>query len=445
VFTRHHAVYPTVTRVNAASFATGAYPETHGLLGNSVYFPKIDAQRFLDTADREALARIAASEPLVTAPTIGDRLRAAGRQMLVVSAGSSGSAVLNHPTMAGGAILHPDFVVPETLASEMSALGPAPRGEGRATARDRYAVDAFLKVGLPRIDPAVTVLWLGALDSTTHARGLGDPAAVAVLRHIDEQIGRVEDGLAAAGELGGVDIWVTSDHGFSTHTGAPDVTAALAPHRRTKADGTTCPIASGGAIYVCEGDDAAVPAIVRALQQTPGIGAIFTRPATAGGPDGVVAGTLSFDLIRWRHARSAQILYSPDWTDAANAQAIRGTVSSNGVAGHGSASPWDVHNTLIAAGPDIARGVTIDVPSANVDLMPTFLGLLGLELPSTVQGRVLDEARAGRMTAQPPTVRTSEHTAKATDGRYSVTASVSTVSSHGRDYRYFDSARVSRR
>jgi len=31
VFTAHHAVFPTVTRVNASSFVTGAYPEAHGL------------------------------------------------------------------------------------------------------------------------------------------------------------------------------------------------------------------------------------------------------------------------------------------------------------------------------------------------------------------------------------------------------------------------------
>ena len=35
VFEQHHAVYPTVTRVNASSIASGVYPGTHGLMGNS--------------------------------------------------------------------------------------------------------------------------------------------------------------------------------------------------------------------------------------------------------------------------------------------------------------------------------------------------------------------------------------------------------------------------
>ena len=35
VFTAHHSVFPTVTRVNSSSFVTGSYPETHGLMAVS--------------------------------------------------------------------------------------------------------------------------------------------------------------------------------------------------------------------------------------------------------------------------------------------------------------------------------------------------------------------------------------------------------------------------
>src|SRR5688572_23440754 len=40
-FTNHHAVYPTVTRVNSSSISTVAYPERHGIIGNSVFFPRV--------------------------------------------------------------------------------------------------------------------------------------------------------------------------------------------------------------------------------------------------------------------------------------------------------------------------------------------------------------------------------------------------------------------
>ena len=446
VFTKHHAVFPTVTRVNGASFATGAYPGTHGLMGNSVYFPRVDPARFLDTANRQALSRIAEVEgKLLTAPTLAEVLQAAGKRMFVASSGSPGSAMLNDPTAAGGAMVHPEFVIPETLRGALADLGDPPAGEGQAMARDRYAVDAFLKVGLPRVSPTVSVLWLGSLDSTAHSKGIGGPEAVEVLKHLDREIGRVEDGLAAAGLLDAVNIWVSSDHGFSTHTGAVDVSAILKPYARTLPDGTPRIVASGGAIYVRDRDEETVGAIVRALQQTPGIGAIFTRAAQAGSLDGHVAGTLSFDVVHWSHDRSAQIMFSPDWTDAPNAHGVRGSVAAGGTAGHGSSSPWDVHNTLIAAGPDLGRGLTIDVPSANVDLMPTFLNLLGLAIPPSVQGRSLDEAFAGD--AARPTrraVTTTEHTARTPDGRYAVTGKLSILRVGDREHRYFDGTTVTR-
>lgn len=447
VFTRHHAVYPTVTRVNASSISTGTYPGRHGLMGNSVFFPRVDALRFLDTADRHVLSRVATAEGrLLTAPTLGEVLQAAGHRMLVVSSGSGGSALLNNHTVSGGAILHPDFVLPDRLRDDMRVLGDPPAGDGPTPARDRYAVDAFLRVGLPRVDPTVTVLWLGALDSTAHAKGIGDPATIAVLRHVDGEIRRVHSGLAAAGLADDYDIWVTSDHGFSTHTGAIDVGALLKPHAGTLPDGTPQIVAGGGAIHVRDRDEATVAAIVKTLQQTPGIGAIFTRAARPGSFDGRVSGTLSFDVAHWDHDRSADILFSPDWTDGANGAGLRGTVAAGGTAGHGSSSPWDIHNTLIAAGPDLGRGLTIDAPSGNVDFMPTFLTLVGVAIPPGVQGRPLDEAFVrGAAAAAARGVRTVEHTARTPDGRYAVTGRLSILRIGGRDHRYFDGTTVIRR
>src|SRR4029450_1182535 len=160
-------------------------------------------------------------------------------------------------------------------------------------------------------------------------------------------------------------------------------------------EGTPRIVSGGGAIYVRDGDAAAVAAIAGALQQTDGVGAVFTRGAQRYSLDGAVPGTLSFQAVHWDHDRAAQILFSPDWSDEANVYGVKGSVASSGAAGHGSSSPWDVHNTLIAAGPDLKRGVTIDVPSANVDFAPTFLRLLGIAVPPSMEGRPLDEALTG--------------------------------------------------
>jgi predicted AlkP superfamily pyrophosphatase or phosphodiesterase len=446
VFNRHHSVYPTVTRVNASSISTGAYPERHGLMGNSVFFPGVDPRRFLDTADRDALMKIAEVEgKLLTAPTLGESLQAAGRKMLVVSSGSGGSALLNNHTRSGGAILHYGYVMPEELRAAMNAIGPAPPGNAPDDARDRYAVDALLKVGIPRVDPSVTVLWLGALDSVAHEKGIGAPETVAILRHVDGEIRRVEDGLKAGGRFDDYNIWVTSDHGFSTYTGGINLGELLKPFARSLADGSPRVVAGGGAVYVRDGDEATISAIAAKLQQTPGVGAIFTRAAKPGSFDGRVPGTLSFDAARWHHERSAQILFSPDWTDAPNAHGMRGTSASGGTAGHGSSSPWDIHNTLIAAGPDLKRGVRIDSPSANVDFAPTFLRLLGLPIPASVQGRSLSEALVAGTALAASAVRRTEHSVKTPDGAYSVTATFSSVTTGGRAYRYLDQTTVTRK
>src|SRR5206468_6961591 len=99
--------------------------------------------------------------------------------------------------------------------------------------------------------------------------------------------------------------------------------------------------------------------IVKQLQRTRGVGAVFTAAADAGALRGRESGTISYDAIEWNHARSADILFSPDWTDQANPYGYVGTTASGGVAGHGSASPHDIHNVLVAAGPALKRGVVV--------------------------------------------------------------------------------------
>ena len=435
VFTNHHAVYPTVTRVNAASISTGAYPETHGLMGNAVFFPGVDPSRFLSTSERDNLLRIEETEGgrLLTAPTLGERLQGAGLRMLVASAGSSGSSYLLNHRVAGGGIIHYEYALPEALGEAVAErLGPPPPAAMPNRDRNRHIVDAFLDVGLEQVDPAVTVLWLSDPDTTAHANGIGHPTSVAALRAVDEEIARIQDGLRAAEQLHAFNIWVTSDHGFSTHTGAVDLDALLAPFAGELPDGSPRIVAGSGAIYVRDGDAGAVAGIVEALQGSDRVGAIFTRGAR-------VPGTLAFDAARWDHARSAEILYSPSWTEAENEYGYRGTSASGGTAGHGSTSPYDIHNTLIAAGPALRSGIEVALPTSNVDFAPTFLYLLGLSAAPTMAGRPLTEAfRDGPDLAAEP--RSAEIARETPDGRYRAVARSTVVL--GR--RHLDSATAER-
>ena len=435
VFTDHHAVYPTVTRVNAASISTGAYPETHGLMGNSIFFPEVDATQFLSTSVRQNLLRVEEAEGgrLLTAPTLGEILQEAGERLLVVSAGSSGSSFLLNHTVAGGGIIHYEYVLPESLAERVAQqLGPPPTLESPSGERNRYIVDSFLEVGLDAVDPQVTFMWLTDPDTTAHVHGVGHPTSMESIRAVDAELGRLLAALEASGQLDDFNLWVTSDHGFSTHTGFLDLQALLQPFSGTLADGSPSVVASGDAIYVRDGDADTVPGIVAALQASDRVGAVFTR-------DGQVPGTLSFEVARWGHPRAADILYSPAWTDAENEYGYRGTAASYGTAGHGSTSPFDIHNTLIAAGPDLRSGVEVSLPSSNVDFAPTILSLLGLPVESTMTGRALTEAFVDGPEAEGD-VESEEVAAETPDAGYRVTAQTSVVS--GR--RYLDGATAER-
>ncbi|MBP9900342.1 MAG: alkaline phosphatase family protein [Verrucomicrobiota bacterium] len=433
----HHSVFPTVTRVNAASIATGSYPARHGLMGNSVFFPKIAPDTSFNTGNAAHLQRIEAATDghLLTVPSLGEVLEQGGRKLLAVSSGSSGSAFLLNHKICGGGIINNGLVLPTALQPRVTEfLGPVPPDASPNTGRNRRAVDAYLRIGLDLLQPNVTLMWLSDPDHTQHENGVGAPMTLEAIRQVDAEIGRVLATLAAKGLQDQVNIFVTSDHGFSTHTGKMDLPGLLKPE-----------VESGqvfvveGAIYVKHHDAIVIRHLVKRLQATDWAGAIFTRPSQPGQPKGAVPGTLSFDLAHWTHPRAADILVAPNWTDATNQYGYRGTSTQKDgePAGHGTSSPYDVHNTLVAAGPDIKSGVVSDVPSGNVDFAPTLCFLNGIRPPDTMDGRVLKELLRGGPAPAEVRVQNLVYRTQAQeeDGEYQLTLSCSIVS--GTEYLNF--------
>lgn len=79
---QHHSVFPTVTRVNASSYSTGSYPATHGLMGNTVYFPKVDRTKGLNTGEASEMFKVVETTNghLLTAVSLGEILKANGKR-----------------------------------------------------------------------------------------------------------------------------------------------------------------------------------------------------------------------------------------------------------------------------------------------------------------------------------------------------------------------------
>ena len=103
-FVNTHSVFPTVTRVNSASFPTGAYPSTHGLMSNRMYVPEVDPANPINTSNYLPLIQLdsASGGRLLFVKTLSERLQEKGKLLATLSSGSSGGALLlNHRARQG--------------------------------------------------------------------------------------------------------------------------------------------------------------------------------------------------------------------------------------------------------------------------------------------------------------------------------------------------------
>ena len=138
---------------------------------------------------------------LLTAPTLGEILQPAGRKLLAVSSGSSGSAfLLNHTSdQRDDDPLRVHAARRRSPRSAGAVLGPVPAHATPNDAQNQCAIDAYLKLGLDEIRPDVTFMWLNDPDETAHANGIGAPLTRKSLSLVDAGIGRIEDALRARG------------------------------------------------------------------------------------------------------------------------------------------------------------------------------------------------------------------------------------------------------
>jgi arylsulfatase A-like enzyme len=89
-----------------------------------------------------------------------------------------------------------------------------------------------------------------------------------------------------------------------------------------------------------------------------------------------------------------------------------------------------MHNTLIAAGPDLRHGYVDDLPSGNVDLAPTILRILGITPPQRLDGRILSEAMVNKDAAMlKPETRKIEATKGFSAGTWRQSLQISRVGS----------------
>jgi len=123
------------------------------------------------------------------------------------------------------------------------------------------------------------------------------------------------------------------------------------------------------------------------------------------------------------------------WNDSRNQFGIPGMIDADwnrrsGEGTHATLSRFDMHNTLIASGPDFHRGQSDDLPSGNVDLAPTILRILGITPPRQLDGRILSETMVNiGISPSKAETETIEATRKFSAGTWRQTLQISRIGS----------------
>jgi arylsulfatase A-like enzyme len=255
----------------------------------------------------------------------------------------------------------------------------------------------------------LSVIWLGEPDLTQHESAPGAPPALAAIKSSDENLAAVLSALdrpasakataRQASARATTDIFVVSDHGFSTIRRSIDLRKILSDAGfvvKTEFDGEAKPgdimlVGNGGSVlfYVVGHDTTLARRLVEFLQQSDFAGVIFTKQG--------LPGTFHLNDAKIDSLNAPDVVMAFRWNDSKNQFGTPGMIDADwqreaGKGTHATVSRFDMHNTLVAAGPDFRRGQTDDLPTGNVDLAPTILHILGIKAPQEMDGRVLSEA-----------------------------------------------------
>ncbi|MGE3273419.1 MAG: alkaline phosphatase family protein, partial [Chloroflexota bacterium] len=391
-FQDSHAVFPTVTRINSTSLATGSQPAGHGILGNSLYVPAVNPKAAInmgDHRDLEAVAKLRGGRA-VARESLADLIGAKGGKTVVVSTGSPGSAWLCHPrilerTEAGDRLIHPVIPSPaNALEPVIKQLGPMPEATIPNSRQNLWFTRAIVEHVIPDLDPTLLVFWHTDPDKTQHHRGFGSPQGNASIRDADTHLGMILDALDAQGELSETVIAVASDHGYVTispsiEADGPDGPFLAAGLTDALAAGEIVLAANGGSLYISvpSGDRGLLERIVAALAAWKHGGVILTK-AVDGAP---LPGTLPLETVGIGGEWAPDILCALDWDDEMNQYGLEGRsagLDTGLAASHGGISSWENNNTLVLSGAGIKPGLSHQLPAGNIDLAPTLAELLGV-------------------------------------------------------------------
>ena len=210
-FADHRGIFPSATRASSASIATGSWPRSHGLRGNTVALPIAGGHQVHDAgrpefydAYRDHFGRLLARRSLAerVAPLNG---------ALLCSNVSPGAAFF-HDSYRHGTLFHRELSYAPGR-QPLTDIDAPPGSIGDASLAVRFL--AVLASNLP----STVTLWLSEPDKTMHAFPLGSPEHLLALRAVDDHVGAVAQAVERLRDKGhDVLFLVGSDHGHEAVT-----------------------------------------------------------------------------------------------------------------------------------------------------------------------------------------------------------------------------------
>ncbi|HEV3243059.1 MAG TPA: alkaline phosphatase family protein [Chthoniobacterales bacterium] len=400
-FRNHHSVFPSATIVNGTAINTGVYPNRSSIRVNHDYLPQIDARKSIDVESARVVRKgdELSGGKYIAVSTIAELIHNGGGKTAIATAKTVGLLFdRKADSRSGQNIFAGESAPAEAITEIVKMLGtfpPATQPADRDTWTTKALTDVFWEKGIPQF----SLLWLSEPDDTEHKTAPGAPAAIAAIKSSDDNLARVLAALDGRNATSTTDIFIVSDHGFSTIARSIDVPKilrdsgfdAVTELTGEPKSGQIMIVGNGGTVlfYVLGHDTAVTRRLVEFLQQTDFAGVIFTREP--------MEGTFTFDKAKIDNKHGPDVEMSFRWAEDKNQFGVPGMMDGDwqrgaGKGTHATLSKFDMHNMLIAAGPDFRRGGPDLTASGNVDLAPTILQILGMNSPSAMDGRILIEA-----------------------------------------------------
>ncbi len=369
----HRSVFPSVTRVSAASVATGCLPARHGLHGNRMGLIENGRIVVRDVGKPDFRTHMRrATGTTLRIPTMAERVADHGG-FVAFSNVSPGAAYFLDPEHFGYVYHRAGSYAPGGAPIEgVDALNVTHDLAGDWDMTERFCAEI-----LRERRPGIAILWLANPDLTLHGNPLGSPAHLEALCQTDRcvlEVIRTVEALRQHGEE--ILLLVGSDHGQETIGECLDLEAWLAN------EGLASELQAGDVAVAGQGTAALLYATERARSPLLNLLDLIGQQRWAG----EVVGQRG--LVDRGHLADNGVVAAINMAhrDDVNPYGVRGmrwTIAEPGkpaAIGHGQHGGWgrDENRPFLIVN---AAGITPKVivqPSSLVDIAPTMLSFLRL-------------------------------------------------------------------